>query len=230
MESAGREPTAVLEVDDGLRLRLGVDLLVELSVLRLRIAAAFAAKVGIGIGCWLIEERHNDECRCLVLSSAQHLCRKWLVTSCESGVQTRHSCTQIDAYFYLSRCYRSSGHQRHYRLRQRRLCTSPRGCSRSRVGCRMAGPLLCSPLRRTRSCRWVVAGVLCCPGCCANAKQIDAFIRCILLCVRHLFLATAFGVNQTACWRRGGSHGPPRTQPAWQGPVQGSRQRRPRRI
>jgi len=51
MESAGREPTAVLEVDDGLRLRLGVDLLVELSVLRLRIAAAFAAKVGSGILC-----------------------------------------------------------------------------------------------------------------------------------------------------------------------------------
>ena len=50
MESMGREPTAVLEVDDGLRLRLGVDLLVELSVLRLRIAAAFAAKVGVGIG------------------------------------------------------------------------------------------------------------------------------------------------------------------------------------
>ena len=35
----------MLEVDGGLRLRLGVDLLVELSVLRLRIAAGFAAKV-----------------------------------------------------------------------------------------------------------------------------------------------------------------------------------------
>lgn len=45
MEAAVREPTAVMEVDGGLRLRLGVDLLVELAVLRLRIAAAFAAKV-----------------------------------------------------------------------------------------------------------------------------------------------------------------------------------------
>ena len=53
VESEQREPTAVLEVDDGLRLRLGVDLLVELSVLRLRIAAAFAAKVGIGSHCQL---------------------------------------------------------------------------------------------------------------------------------------------------------------------------------
>ena len=45
MKSEAREPTAMLEIDGGLRLRLGVDLLVELSVLRLRIAAAFAAKV-----------------------------------------------------------------------------------------------------------------------------------------------------------------------------------------
>ena len=45
LESEAREPTAMLEIDGGLRLRLGIDLLVELSVLRLRIAAAFAAKV-----------------------------------------------------------------------------------------------------------------------------------------------------------------------------------------
>ena len=45
MDSDAREPTAMLEIDGGLRLRVGVDLLVELSVLRLRIAAAFAAKV-----------------------------------------------------------------------------------------------------------------------------------------------------------------------------------------
>ena len=52
MGASGREPAAVMEVDGRLRLRLGVDLLVELAVLRLRIAAAFAAKVGIQYCCW----------------------------------------------------------------------------------------------------------------------------------------------------------------------------------
>ena len=84
MEAAAREPTAVLEVDGGLRLRLGVDLLVELSVLRLRIAAAFAAKVGT-TSWWPrlnVKRCAMDECSCYV--SANH--RSMLhVLACRTG-------------------------------------------------------------------------------------------------------------------------------------------------
>ena len=71
------EPTAVMEVDGGLRLRLGVDLLVELSVLRLRIASAFAAKVRThGRCCPTTDQmqvgracRHECRCFCCVTLS-----------------------------------------------------------------------------------------------------------------------------------------------------------------
>ena len=105
------------------------------------------------------------------------------------------------------RC-RSSGHQRHCRQRQRRLCRSPRGCSRSRVGCRTVGPPLCSRPRRTRSFRRVVAGVVFYPGCCAGAKQTmlhDA--AWVVRIFEHL--SKPFGVHECACWHRGGSYGPP---------------------